>query len=217
MPDELRRAVLELKRDEALKLVKLRLESGDDPLAILDACRGGMTRVGERFQSGAYYLSELLLSAEIFKEATALLEVHLSQRRARAPRGKVVLATMKGDIHDLGKNILATLFRAQGFDVHDLGVDVGPAVLVEQVVALRPQIVGFSSLITIAFPSMKEAAQGLARAGVRDGLKLLIGGGVTNPQLRDHVGADFQTLDAVEGVAYCLRAIEGEGTWRSSE
>jgi len=210
MSDDLSMAIVELKRDEVAAEVRRRAQAGEDALAVLDECRRGMAMVGERFQSGEFFLSELLLSAEIFKEAMRILEPYLAQSRAAQPLGKVVLATMKGDIHDLGKNILATLLRAHSFEVHDLGVNVPPAVLVEKVAEIKPDFVGFSALITTAFASMKEAAALLAKAGIRDQLKLMIGGGVTTPAVKEYVGADFQTLDATEGVAYCVEIAKRE-------
>jgi methanogenic corrinoid protein MtbC1 len=210
MSDALSLAIAGLAREETLETVRRRLESDEDPLAILDECRRGMALVGDRFQSGDYFLAELLRSTEIFKEAVALLEPRLSQSAANAPRGKVVLATMRGDIHDLGKNLLAALLRAHAFEVHDLGVDVEPRALVEKVKEVEPDFVGFSALITIAFGSMKEAADMLRDAGLRHRFKLMVGGGVTTPSLMKHIGADFQSVDAVEGVAYCLKALTGE-------
>jgi len=210
MSDDLSMAIVELKRDEVAAEVRRRAQAGEDALAVLDECRRGMAMVGERFQSGEFFLSELLLSAEIFKEAMRILEPYLAQSRAAQPLGKVVLATMKGDIHDLGKNILATLLRAHSFEVHDLGVNVPPAVLVEKVAEIKPDFVGFSALITTAFASMKEAAALLAKAGVRDQLKLMIGGGVTTPAVKEYIGADFQTVDASEGVAYCVEIAKRE-------
>jgi methanogenic corrinoid protein MtbC1 len=185
-------------------MIGRKLEAGEDPLAILVECREGMTQVGQRFQDGDYYLAELLLSAEIFKAAVAQLEPHLPRGVDPRPAGTVVLATMRGDIHDLGKNILATLLRAHAFEVHDLGVNVEPALLVERVRELRPGFVGFSALITTAFRSMQEARRLLEKAGLRDSLQLMIGGGVTTPELEAWLGADFQTQDASEGVAWCI-------------
>jgi methylmalonyl-CoA mutase cobalamin-binding domain/chain len=210
MSEELSMALVELKRDKVAEAVKSRAKKGEDPVRILEECRQGMSIVGERFQKGEYFLAELLLSAEIFKEAVAILQPYLAKHRPSKPLGKVILATMKGDIHDLGKNIVATLLRAQGFEVYDLGVDVDPAVVVKKVKETRPEFVGFSALITTAFDSMKEAAEMLAEAGLRDNLKLMVGGGVTTPMVRDYVGADFQTTDAMEGVAYCMKIIRGK-------
>ena len=207
MPDRLADHIVSLSREEALAEVHRRVEGGADPLALLEECRQGMTRVGELFQEGEYYLSELLLSADLFKEASAILEPHLARLRRAEPLGKVVLATMQGDIHDLGKNILVTLLEVSGFEVHDLGVDVAPEILVEHVRKTTPDVVGFSSLLTTSFQSSKRAAELLREAGLRDELKLIVGGGVTTAAFKDYVQADFQTLDATEGVAYCVEAL----------
>lgn len=209
MADRLMDHIVSLGREEALAEVRRRMDRGADPLAVLDECRRGMTRVGELFQEGEYYLSELLLSAELFKEVSAILEPGLARLRAAEPLGKVVLATMQGDIHDLGKNILATLLEVNGFEVHDLGVDVAPEDLVERVRKIAPDIVGFSSLLTTSFESSKRAAELLREAGLRGKIKLIVGGGVTTPAFKDYVQADFQTLDATEGVAYCVETLAG--------
>jgi len=209
MSDELIMALVELRRDEVAEAVKSRVEKGEDPLHILDELRRGMTMVGDRFQRDEYFLAELLLSAEIFKGAVAILEPYLAKARPPKPVGKVVLATLKGDIHDLGKNILATLLQVQGFEVYDLGVDVAPAMVVEKVKETKPEFVGFSVLITSAYPSMKEAGEMLQKAGLRDQIKLMVGGGGASPMVREHIGADFQTIDAMEGVTYCLKVIGG--------
>jgi methylmalonyl-CoA mutase cobalamin-binding domain/chain len=204
MSEELRRAIVELDRGIVPVLVKRRLARGDDPLAILEECRRGMAIVGDRFQDGEYFLAELLLSAEIFKKAVAILDPHLARARSPEPTGKVVLATMRGDIHDLGKNIVATLLRVHAFEVHDLGVDVEPSRLVDEVARIEPDFVGFSALITTSFESAKGAVGLLEEAGLRDHVKLMVGGGVTTPELGAYLGADFQTRDASAGVAYCL-------------
>lgn len=210
MSGKLTTAVVELRRDEVATLLKTRLEAGEDPLTLLAECRRGMTIVGDRFQEGEYFLAELLLSAEIFKQAVVLLDPYLSRVRAPQPAGKVVLATMRGDIHDLGKNVVATLLRIHAFEVHDLGVNVEPALLVGRVREIEPDFVGFSALIATAFGSTREAVCMLEDAGLRDRLKLMIGGGVTTAELKDYVGADFQTRDATEGVAYCVEAMGGQ-------
>jgi len=208
MSEELSTAIAELARDEVPVMIGRRLESGEDPLAILAECREGMARVGRLFQDGDYYLAELMLSAEIFTTAVAQIEPHLPATAHDRSSGTVVLATMRGDIHDLGKNILATLLRAHAFEVHDLGVNVEPAVLVEKVRETRPGFVGLSVLITTAFRSMQEACRLLEEAGLRDSLHLMIGGGVTTPELESWLRADFQTQDASECVAWCMARAE---------
>ena len=207
MSSLLSQAIFELEPQSVAALVGERLDAGHDPLDVLAECRQGMAIVGDRFQSGEYFLSELLLSAEIFKDAMRILEPHLARSRSPEPMGAVVLATLKGDIHDMGKNILATLLRAHGFVVHDLGVDVPPAVVVDKVREIRPELVGFSALITTVFERMREAASLLEQAGLREGVKLMIGGGVTTPALKQFVGADFQSTEATVAVAYCLDVV----------
>ncbi len=209
MAGELSTYVVELKEDEVIQAVETKLKNGEDPLKILGECRRGMTIVGDRFQAGDYYLAELMLSAEVFKAAIAILDPYLARARTSEPLGKVVLGTLRGDIHDLGKDIVATLLQAHGFEVHDLGVDVPPSVVLEKVREIQPDFVGFSGLITNVFAGMKEAADLLREAGLRDRLKLMVGGGVTSREVKDYVGADFQTRDASEGVAYC-RKIMGD-------
>ncbi len=121
-----------------------------------------------------------------------------------------MIGTLQGDIHELGKNILITMLRVHGFEVHDLGVDVPPSAVVDKVRGFKPHVVGFSALITTAFPSMKEAVALIQEAGLRDSVKVMIGGGVTTAGVRDYVGADFQTTDAMEGVTYCLKITGGK-------
>ena len=139
-----------------------------------------------------------------------ILEPRLATTRPSRPVGKVIMATMRGDIHDLGKNIVGNLLRAQNFEVYDLGVDISPDFLVSKVREFHPDFVGFSALITLAFDSMKEAADMLENDGLRKELKIMIGGGVTTPQVMDYIGADFQTVDATDGVEYCLSVVGGK-------
>ena len=163
MEPDLISALVDLRREEVLSMVGGMAERGDDPLQILKDCRKAMTNVGERYQRGEYWLAELILSGEILKEVGQLLEPHLAAVRPEEPLGTVVLATLKGDIHDLGKNLFKTLLSAQGFVVRDLGVDVDSALVVEAVRGHQPDFVGFSALMTPAFQSMKQAADLLER------------------------------------------------------
>jgi dimethylamine corrinoid protein len=204
---DLSTGIVELRRDEVLAAVKARIERKEDPLGILEDARKAMVTVGNKFKEGEVFLAEMLLSAEIFKEAVAVLKPHLVTARPPEPRGTIVLATPKGDIHDLGKNIFATLLDGQGFRVHDLGVDVDPSLVVRTVQEVKPDFVGFSALITTAFASMREVTDIFEREALRNNFKLMVGGGVTTPMLKDHVGADFQSTDAMEGVTYCLKVM----------
>jgi dimethylamine corrinoid protein len=210
MANKLADAILALKRDEVLEQVRDRAGKNENPVRILNDARDGMTMVGDKFQSGDYYLAELMLSASMFKEVVTELGPYLSKMRPPSPLAKMVLGTLKGDIHDLGKNIFKTLIEAQGIRVHDLGVDVGPEVLIAKVKEIQPEFVGFSSLLTSNFESMKQAVSMLEDEGVRDGFKLMIGGGVTTPMVKEYLKADFQTIDAMEGLNYCLKEIGGK-------
>jgi methanogenic corrinoid protein MtbC1 len=210
MSEELAMAIIELERDKALDLVKSRSEKGESPLQILEECRQGMITVGERFQTGEFFLAELILSAEIFKGAVEILDPYLTSTDPQEFRGKMVLGTLRGDIHDLGKNLFAALVKAQGIEVHDLGVDVAPALVLEKVKEVKPDFVGFSALITTAFDAMKEASEMLEEAGLRNQFKLMVGGGIATEMVKDYIGADFYTTDAMEGVEYCMKSTGGK-------
>jgi methylmalonyl-CoA mutase cobalamin-binding domain/chain len=205
---DLTQSLLALNKPEVLEEVQRRAADGADPVAVVDELRRAMDAVGERYKAGEFYLAELMLTADIFSDAVSVLEPLLADSPAGGNAGVFVLATPKGDIHDLGKNIVATMLRASGFDVHDLGVDVEPERIVEEVRRVRPDFVGFSALLTTTLPSVQTVIGMLAQEGLRDGLKVLVGGGVTTAQFREYVGADFQTLDVVEGVEYCLDNVD---------
>jgi methanogenic corrinoid protein MtbC1 len=207
MAKTLHDALIELDRAAVLAIVKGKAEAGVDPLSILEEGRQGMTSIGDKYQAGDIFLAEMIISAKIFGEATDLLKPYLAKTLPAKPVGRVVLVTPQGDLHDLGKNFFGTFLTMKGFEVHDLGVDVDPAVIVEKVREVKPDFVGLSGLISTVFASMKRTADALEAAGLRDSFKLLIGGGVTTEKVKDLVGAEFQTRDAMEGVAYCLKNI----------
>ncbi|MBW2618683.1 MAG: cobalamin-dependent protein [Deltaproteobacteria bacterium] len=209
MPVQLSRQIVDLKRDEALAVVKARAEAGEDPLKIIGECREGMTIVGDLYSAGDYFLAELMLAGQIFKEGFAVLEPYLALAAPAKTRGQVVMATPKGDIHDLGKDIIVTLLRAQGFEVHDLGVDVAPDLVIDKVKEVKPDFVGFSALLTTTLGTIRQAEEMLVEAGLRDDLRLMVGGGVTTPQVKEYVRADFQSVDAIAGVNYCLQVMGG--------
>jgi len=210
MTKSLSDAIVNLERDEVFESVRKRADAGEDPIKIIEECRQGMKVVGDLYTKGDYYLSELMLSGEIFKETFRILEPYLGKSTPAKALGKVMIVTLKGDIHDLGKNIVTTLLRAHKFEVEDLGVDVDPRMVVEKVKEIRPQFVGFSCLMTTTLELMKQTAHTLSELGLRENLKLMIGGGVTTPFVKRYIGADFQTVDAMEGVHYCIHAIGGK-------
>jgi 5-methyltetrahydrofolate--homocysteine methyltransferase len=211
MSSQLTKNLVELERDQVLSEIKERLNQGEDPMKIFDECKQGMDIVGEKFKNKEYFLAELMLSGDLFREATELIEPFLGDIKTEGDiKGKVILATLKGDIHDLGKDILATLLKLEGFEVYNLGVDVEPDIIVDKVKEIQPDFLGFSSLLTVTFDPMKEVIDKLEEAGLRDKLKILVGGGITTPLVKDYIRADFQTVDAMEGVNYCLEIIKAK-------
>ncbi len=211
MSSRLTKNLIELERDKVLSEVKERLIQGEDPMSIFKECKEGMVLIGERYKKKEYFLAELMLSGDLFKEVMELIEPYLGEKKTEGDiKGKIILVTIQGDIHDLGKNILATLLKLEGFKVYDLGVDVDPAVVVEKVKEIQPDFLGFSALLTITFDPMKEVIDKLEKAGLRDKLKIMVGGGITTTLVKDYIGADFQTVDAMEGVQYCLELIKSK-------
>ncbi len=204
MNEELRAAFLGMKRQDALDIVKEALKSDVDPLTILDACREAMEEVGKKFETGEFFLSELIYSAEVFKAINAMLEPGLVARGdMEESQETVVFGTPLGDIHDLGKNLVITMMRAHGFTVHDLGVNVPPERFIEALQKTEAPILALSALITPAFESMKEITSLLVKNELRENTFVMIGGGVTTELARKEVGADAQTLDPTEAIKLC--------------
>jgi methylmalonyl-CoA mutase cobalamin-binding domain/chain len=203
------RALAELNFDLALDLADQAIAARLDPLEILNQCQSGMERVGDLYSTGQYFLSELILSADIFKTVSARLEPLLLAQGQTSAGGHMVIATPKGDIHDIGKDIVATLFKAAGFVVHDLGVDVEPETIVNKVAETGARIVALSALITPTFHSMKAVVDQLQARGLRDDRLVIIGGGPTTEAVRVHVGADAWTLNPKEGVNICRDYLAG--------
>ena len=199
MSDQLKQMMSDLEETAALKIVQDRLDANDDPLVILNDCREGMALVGKRYEEGEYYVSDLIMAGEIFKQATALVGTKF-QIDASEKRGVVVVGTVQGDIHDIGKDLVVSLLKANGYEVIDLGVDVPPAKFVEAVQASGAPVVGLSGLLTISFDAMKDTVAALDAAGLRPGVKVMIGGGPVTEQVRAYAGADAVGADAQAAV-----------------
>ena len=209
MSSQLTKNLIELERDKVLFEVKERLINGEEPIGIIKECKQGMALIGEKYKNEEYFLAELMLSGDLFKEAMELIDPYLGEKTAEGDiKGKIILVTVQGDIHDLGKNIFATLLKLEGFKIYDLGVDVKPDIVIEKVKEIKPDFLGFSALLTMTFDPMKSIVDKLEKAGLRDNLKIMVGGGITNMLVKDYIGADFQTVDAMEGVQYCLELIK---------
>ena len=197
MANELTMAMADLDEGKVQELVKAGLAGGVDPSALLDDCREGMTLIGKRFETGEFFLSDLIMAGEIFKSAAADLTAHGGS--SGPSKGKVVMGTVKGDIHDIGKDIVVTMLKGANFEVTDLGVDVPPAKFVEAVKATGAPVVGLSGLLTISFDPMKETVAALKAAGLP--VKVMIGGGPITESVREYVGADALGADAQVAVA----------------
>lgn len=202
---ELADAIAELKEDEVNRLVREKIKSGVDPLALVEECRDGMRLVGERHRTGDYFLGELIMSGEIFKNAMGFIEPRLKADRPVRPLARMVVGTAKGDIHNIGKDIVAMLLKAAGFEVYDAGIDVTPEVFVQKVRETGSTILGISGLLTTSFESMKLTVQALETAGLRGDVKVIVGGGIVNEMVQKYVGADAFTDDAPEGIEICKR------------
>ena len=202
MSDQLAAAMADLEEATVLKLVKEKLEAGENPMAILTSCREGMVLVGKRFEAGEYWVSDLMMSGEIFKQVSVLLSSLLGTN-ALGTGGKVVIATVKDDIHNIGKDIVVSLLKAANYDVLDLGVDVPPQKVVEAVKESGATVVGLSGLLTVAFDSMKETVAALAAAGLRPNVRVMIGGGSISEKVQHYTGADAWGADAQSAVSLC--------------
>jgi methanogenic corrinoid protein MtbC1 len=209
MEEILRAAFMDKKRQEGIDFVKTSLAAGEDPLRILKICREIMEEVGNRFESGEFFLSELIYSAEVFKAISTILEPRLlANSEQEKSQGVVVFGTPQGDIHDLGKNIVVTMMRSHGFSVHDMGVDIPAKRLVDEVRKREAPILALSALITPAFVSMKEAISLLEEKKLRQKTFVIIGGGVTTEFARKQIGADAQTMDPIVAMRLCRQHIE---------
>jgi 5-methyltetrahydrofolate--homocysteine methyltransferase len=200
MSKKLVNAIADMREDEALTLVRKMIADGAPPMEIVDAAREAMGIVGERYEKGTYFLPELIMAGEMLTQITEILKPELAKLPAVERHGKVIIGTVKGDIHDIGKNIVTFMLDVNGFEVRDLGVDVAPEKFVEAVREFRPQIIGLSGFLTLAFDAMKETIDAIQAAGLRDGVKIMIGGGQITEQIKEYAGADAYGRDAMAGV-----------------
>jgi methanogenic corrinoid protein MtbC1 len=196
-------AIADMREEEALNLARTALDGGTPPLEVLDDCRQAMSLVGERFAAGECFVPELIMAGEMLREISALVKPLLAgSAEAGAPKlGKVVMGTVQGDIHDIGKDIVYFMLDVNGFAVTDLGVDVPIETFVEKVREIQPDVVALSGFLTLSYDSMKNTIQALEEAGLRDRVKVMIGGGAVDEQIRAFAGADAYGADAMAAVA----------------
>ena len=200
MAGELTKAVADLEEEKAIKMTKDRLAKGEDANKLLAESREGMELVGKRFGEGEYFLPELVYSAEIFKQLAEILKPKLKAEVKTGKVGKAIVGTVAGDIHDIGKDIVVFMLDMNGFEVIDLGVDVPAQKFVDAIKQSNASIVALSGFLTLAFDSMKETVDAIKAAGLRSKVKIMIGGGQIDEEIRKFSGADAYGKDAMAGV-----------------
>lgn len=199
-----------LNEKEALTIVKSRLSAGENPTRILSDVRSAMEIVGNRFEKKEYFIPDLIYSGEILNEITEIVKPRMTCALATKKLGKVIIGTVVGDIHDIGKNIVTFMLDMSGFEVHDLGVDIPPRVFVDKITETRAPVVLLSGFLTLAFDSMKQTVDAIKAAGLRDKVKICIGGGQIDDNVRKYTGADGWGPDAMTAVTFSRKWIGGK-------
>ncbi|MCX7174612.1 MAG: cobalamin-dependent protein [Proteobacteria bacterium] len=211
MTDEERQLVewlADMNEDDALALAKrMLLEDKKNPMRVLELCRAAMDIVGKRFEEGEYFLPELVLAGEMLETIGAIAKplIKLGDGGEAKKHGKVLIGTVHGDLHDIGKNIVSFMLDINGFEVKDIGVDVPVRTFIDEINTWQPDVVGLSGFLTLAFESMKETIAAFESAGMRDKFKVMIGGGQIDDTVKNYTGADAFGVNAVEAVALCRR------------
>ena len=196
--------IADMQEEDAVKLARAMLDSGYDPVKLLGHCREAMELVGKRYAEGEYFLPELMLAGEMLK-AIGDMAKPLIKKDAEGARtlGTVLIGTVQGDLHDIGKNIVTFMLEINGYKVIDLGIDVPVANFVESIKEHKPQVVGLSGFLTLAFDAMKSTIEAIKEAGLRDNIKIMIGGGQVDETIRSYTGADAFGLNAMDAVSLC--------------
>ncbi len=203
--EKLTELVIELEVDDIADAVKEALNEGKDAFDILNSLTKGMDEVGRRYEEKEYYLTELVLAGETMKEAFAVLKPALAAADKTEDNVKIIIGTVKGDNHDIGKNILGSLLLSSGFEIHDLGMDVDENTIIEKVKETGATIVALSTLLTMTVEHIKVVHEALKAAGLRNKVKLIVGGAPLNMELAKRLGADDFADDAVDGVKHIKR------------
>jgi len=200
MTQKLIDAITEMREDDAVAITNELLGGGSSPADILNACKDAMDVIGKRFEDGEAFIPELMLAGELMTAITAILKPRMAEEASGEKRGKIVLGTVQGDIHDIAKDIVGFMLDLNGFEVTDLGVDVPPEKFVETVKETGARIVGLSGFLTLAFDPMKDTVAAIKTAGLND-VKIMIGGGQVDENIRQYTGADAYGKDAMAAVA----------------
>jgi len=208
--EKIKNLMVDLEIDRVKEVVQEALNKNIPPLTIIDkALSPAMEIIGEKYESGEYYLAELVVAGDTFKEVMEILKPHLKKQTLKK-LGKVVIGTVRGDLHEIGKNIVATMLETAGFDVYDLGVDVPPEKFVEKAKEVDADIVALSALLTTTMIEMKNVVDEFKKAGLRDKVKIIVGGAPVTEEYARKIGADAYGKDAVEAVKICKQLVGAE-------
>ena len=207
MSDELFDAMVHMRENEALEITKKFLKAGADAFRILDTCTEAMENIGKRFEEGKYFLPELMLAGEMLKQISELVKPHMEGERVTEKKGRVLVGTVEGDIHDIGKDMVVFLLEVNGYEVLDIGIDAPPEKFVTGIKEFQPEVVGLSGLLTLAYDSMKNTVDAIREAGLRDQVKIMLGGGQISENIREFSGADAVGKDAMAGVTLAKKWI----------
>ncbi|MFW9821715.1 MAG: B12-binding domain-containing protein [Candidatus Thorarchaeota archaeon] len=202
--------IVKLNENRVLELLKERLANNDKPISIMEDVKVAMKNIGDRFQNKEYFLPDLIMSGEILRQIFEELGPKLKEAQiSEEKRGKVLLGTVAGDIHDIGKDVVKFMLEANGFEVLDLGIDVPGSMFIKYLKEFKPEVLALSGFLTLAFDSMKEIIQKVNEAGLRDTVKIMIGGGTVDERIVEYVGADAYGDSAVDAVNLATKWSEG--------
>jgi len=202
--NELKNAMGELDEDSVIRIMKQVMdEGGAGAEAALEACQEGMNIVGDRFQSGEYFVADLIFAGDLMTRAVEIIKPALAKAAGGGKAGKMVLCTVKNDLHDIGKNIVKAMLEAGGFEVIDLGIDVAPETIVKAAIENDVKIVGLSGVLTLAVDSMKATVEAFEKAGIRDNVKIIVGGAPVTAEYCRYIGADDWSINPARTVEIC--------------
>jgi len=209
---KLAQAVIDGEAEDAVALAEQALEQGIDPLECINkGLMAGIHKVGELFSCGDFYLPELIIGADVMKQALEVLEPALLAGQSREVVGRVVIGTVKGDLHEIGKTLVATMLTANGFQVTDIGVDKSPDEFIAAIREVDADIVGASALLTTTMGQQKVLVEAITAAGLRDKVKIMVGGAPVTESFAREVGADGFAEDAISAIDLAFRLIDAPG------
>ncbi len=210
MSKELIDAFTSIQEEDVVKIVTRLLEDGTDPMEVIEVCKDAVRIIGDRFEAGEVFIPELIMAGEMMARISIELKPRLKTDGEKMSKGKILFGTVKGDIHDIGKDIVVFMLKVNGFEVIDLGVDVPVSTFIEQIRETQAPILGLSGLLSLAFDSMKETIAAIEKAGLRGDVQIMIGGGPVDETVRTYSGADAWGANAMTAVTLANKWIEGK-------